>query len=94
VCPNSGEQLFAVRRDEQRQRDGSVEPGTGARCRDRQTGTPDAVGHRQSGTKRQFVWKTVRKLGEYTRPHKLRNSEIAPLQVRPCSGVVHKPILK
>jgi len=68
VCPNSWQQLFAVRRDEQRQRDGPVEPGTGAGCRDRQTGTPDAVGHRQSGTKRQFVWKTVRELGKYGRP--------------------------
>jgi len=65
VFPNSWQQLFAVRRDEQWQRDGPVEAGTGAGCRDRQTGTSDAVGHRQSGTKRQFVWKTVRELGEY-----------------------------
>jgi len=66
VCvPNSWQQLFAVRRDEQLQRDGPVEPGTGAGCRDRQTGTPDVVGHRQSGTKRQFVWETIRELGKY-----------------------------
>jgi len=66
VCiPNSWQQLFAIRRHEQWQRDGPVEPGTGAWCSDRQTGTSDAVGHRQSGTKRQFVWETVRELGKY-----------------------------
>lgn len=68
ICPYvySRQQLFAVRRDEQWQRDGTTEPGAGAGGRVVKTGTSNAVGHRQSGTKRQFVRETFCELGEYT----------------------------
>lgn len=68
-CTYSGQQLFAVRRDEQRQRDGTAETGAGAGGRVAESRTSDAVGYRQSGTKRQFVWETFREFSEYTNTH-------------------------